>query len=203
MLIPLLLAAAFLVVAMTFAWYVQRRTGNSGWIDATWSFAVGLAGISLALSAGFGARQLLVAALVAIWSLRLGGYIAFRSAGAPEDPRYAALMEEWGEGASRRLFQFLQVQALAGLILAYSIYVAALDPEPGLRALDWAAPPCSHSPCWARRSLTSNCAGSGRTAPIAARSVIAASGAGRAIPITSLNGSVGSRFRSSRSAAVI
>ena len=138
MLIPLLLAAAFLVLAMTFAWYVQRRTGNSGWIDATWSFAVGLAGIGLALSAGFGARQLLVAALVAIWSLRLGGYIAFRSAGAPEDPRYAALMAEWGESGSRRLFEFLQVQALAGLILAYSIYIAALDPTPGLRALDWA-----------------------------------------------------------------
>jgi steroid 5-alpha reductase family enzyme len=48
------------------------------------------------------------------------------------------LIEEWGESASRRLFQFLQVQALAGLILAYSIYVAAVDPAPGLRALDWA-----------------------------------------------------------------
>jgi steroid 5-alpha reductase family enzyme len=142
MLASLILAAAFLIIAMTFAWYVQRRTGNSGWIDATWSFAVGLSGIGLALSAGgesgAGARQYLVAALAAIWSLRLGGYIAFRSAGAPEDPRYAWLMAEWGDNASRRLFQFLQVQAIAGLILAGSIYVAALAPAPGLRALDWA-----------------------------------------------------------------
>jgi steroid 5-alpha reductase family enzyme len=35
-------------------------------------------------------RQWLVAALVALWSLRLGVYIAIRTAGIIDDPCYAA-----------------------------------------------------------------------------------------------------------------
>lgn len=139
MIAPILIAAIFMSVAMALAWAIQRRTENSGWIDATWSFAVGACALGLALtSSGDGARQLLVATLVALWSLRLGGYIAARSAGAGEDPRYAWLMKEWGPDAGPRLFKFLQVQALAGLVLALSVYAAAMNPAPGLRLLDFA-----------------------------------------------------------------
>ncbi len=141
MIIPLLLAAVFLSVAMAFAWRVQRVTGNSGWIDTIWSFAVGAAGLVLALlpmagDGGLSARQLLVAGLIGLWSARLGGYIAFRSKGASEDPRYAWLMQEWGADASRRLFIFLQVQALAGLVLVLAVALAARNPAPNLRLLD-------------------------------------------------------------------
>lgn len=133
-------AAVFMSLAMTFAWALQRRTGNSGWIDTVWSFAVGAAAFALALYPSAGAdgvtgRQILVAGLVALWSARLGGYIAFRSAGAAEDPRYAWLMNEWGADGSRRLFQFLQVQAAAGLILVLSVFAAAHNPR-GMGALD-------------------------------------------------------------------
>ena len=140
MLLSLSFAAAFLAAAMSTAWAVQRRTGNSGWIDTIWSFAVGAAGVGMALASSGadapGPRQWLVAALAAIWAARLGGYIAARSKGAAEDPRYAWLMQEWGEDASRRLFMFLQAQALAGLILVLAIGVAARDPSPALRPLD-------------------------------------------------------------------
>jgi steroid 5-alpha reductase family enzyme len=140
MLLSLMFAAVFLIAAMSTAWAVQRRTGNSGWIDTIWSFAVGAAGVAVALTAADqpGPRQWLVAALSGLWGVRLGGYIALRSAGASEDPRYAHLMQEWGAHASRRLFQFLQAQALAGLILVASIAIAARDPAPALRALDLA-----------------------------------------------------------------
>ncbi|WP_198029391.1 hypothetical protein [Bradyrhizobium sp. WSM3983] len=36
--------ALSLAVLMAFAWVVQQRTGNSGWIDTIWIFAVGLVG---------------------------------------------------------------------------------------------------------------------------------------------------------------
>jgi len=139
MIAPILIAAVFMSVAMALAWAIQRRTDNSGWIDATWSFAVGACAFGLALtSSGDGGRQFLVATLVALWSLRLGGYIAARSAGAGEDPRYAWLMREWGADAGKQLFKFLQVQAIAGLVLALSVYAAAMNPAPGLRVLDFA-----------------------------------------------------------------
>ncbi len=135
-------SAVFMCLAMTAAWAIQRKTGISGWIDTVWSFAVGAAAfvlsvVPVAASGALSSRQLLVAALVAIWSARLGGYIAFRSAGAAEDPRYAALMEEWGADGSRRLFIFLQAQAVAGLILVLSVFAAAQNPAPGLAVQDY------------------------------------------------------------------
>jgi hypothetical protein len=36
-----------LSAAMGVAWLVAERTGRSGWIDAIWTFAAGLAGMSL------------------------------------------------------------------------------------------------------------------------------------------------------------
>jgi steroid 5-alpha reductase family enzyme len=74
--------ALSLSILMAMAWTVQQRTGNSGWVDTIWTFSVGLVEIGSALwpieGAAPNARQWLVAALVAIWSLRLGSHIAAR-----------------------------------------------------------------------------------------------------------------------------
>jgi len=79
--------------------------GNSGWVDTIWTFSVGLAGAASALwpAAGISPspRQWLVAALVVIWSLRLGLH-AVRSSGITDDPRYAAFAREWGVGLALR-----------------------------------------------------------------------------------------------------
>jgi steroid 5-alpha reductase family enzyme len=130
-----------LAVIMAGAWAIQRRTGNSGWIDATWTFGVGAVSALLALFAdGSGDaplwRRVMVALLVAIWSLRLGGHIARRTVKAGDDPRYRKLIEEWGSAAPRRLFQFLQAQALVGAILAVSVALAAHAPSAQLRVQD-------------------------------------------------------------------
>ena len=42
-----LIVAIFLSAAMGVAWLVAERTGRSGWIDAIWTFATGLAGVAL------------------------------------------------------------------------------------------------------------------------------------------------------------
>jgi steroid 5-alpha reductase family enzyme len=92
--------AVSLAVLMAFAWVVQQRTGNSGWVDTIWTFSLGLVGAGSALwpvaDGAPNARQWLVAALVAIWSLRLGTHIAVRTAGTTDDPRYAAFAKAWG-----------------------------------------------------------------------------------------------------------
>jgi steroid 5-alpha reductase family enzyme len=94
----LALLAAFLSLAMAGAWAVQRATGNSGWVDSVWSYATGAACATAALAPLDGLppswRQWAVAALVAAWGLRLGTHIARRSAGAHDDPRYAAFRQE-------------------------------------------------------------------------------------------------------------
>lgn len=40
--------ARSLAVLMAFAWVVQQRSGNSGWVDTIWTFAVGLVGAASA-----------------------------------------------------------------------------------------------------------------------------------------------------------
>src|SRR6201986_4942756 len=87
----LLAIALSLCVLMALAWVVQQRTGNSGWVDTIWTFAVGLVGAGSALwpiaGAAPNARQWLVAGLVAVWSLRLGMDIRGRHAGITHEPR--------------------------------------------------------------------------------------------------------------------
>ncbi len=133
--------ALSLSVLMAIAWIVQQRTGNSGWVDTIWTFAVGLVGAASAMwpvaGAAPNARQWLVAALVAIWSLRLGTHIAARSAGISDDPRYAAFASEWGADAPRKMFVFLQNQGFGSIPLVFSIFVAARFPAEALRPQDY------------------------------------------------------------------
>jgi steroid 5-alpha reductase family enzyme len=141
-LLVLIVAALLLSLAMAGAWLVQQRTGQSGWIDACWSFAVGAAGVLAALlpfTRGMApiTRQWLVAGFVAFWAIRLGSHIAARAGSARhDDPRYAFLREQWGAAFPRRLFLFLQIQALCGLGLAATAFAAAHRPYHGLDIQD-------------------------------------------------------------------
>ncbi len=133
--------AAGLAAVMAAAWRVQQVTGHSGWIDASWTFGVGGAALLGAL-APLGSdwpptwRQLLVAALVAVWSLRLGLHIVARNRSAADDPRYRQLAAEWGVEAPSRMFWFLQKQAAVGVILAVCAALAAQNPNPAFRMQD-------------------------------------------------------------------
>jgi steroid 5-alpha reductase family enzyme len=133
--------AVALSVLMAVAWLVQQRTGNSGWVDTIWTFSLGLVGAASALWPVGGAapnvRQWLVAALVAIWSLRLGSHIAARTAGISDDPRYAAFAKEWGVDSPRKMFIFLQNQGFGSIPLVFAIFVAARFPSEALRLQDY------------------------------------------------------------------
>jgi steroid 5-alpha reductase family enzyme len=132
--------AVALSVLMAGAWAVQQRTGNSGWVDTIWTFSLGLVGAGSTLWPAGGAapttRQWLVAALVAIWSLRLGSHIAARTAKITDDPRYAAFAKEWGADSPRKMFVFLQNQGFGSIPLVFSIFVAARFPSDALRLQD-------------------------------------------------------------------
>jgi steroid 5-alpha reductase family enzyme len=132
--------AISLSILMAGAWLVQQRTGNSGWVDTIWTFSLGLVGAGSALWPIAGvvpnARQWLVAALVAIWSLRLGSHIAVRTTGITDDPRYAAFARDWGVDSPRKMFIFLQNQGFGSIPLVFAIFVAAHFPDAALRLQD-------------------------------------------------------------------
>lgn len=138
----LVLLAVGLSAVMALAWWIALRSGRSGWIDAIWSFAVGGAGAFAALAPLDGSnsdapRQSLVALLAVGWSLRLGFHIVARTMRGGDDPRYAHFRKEWGDDFARRLFWFLQIQAIAAFLLAVTIMAAARNPAVGLGWSDW------------------------------------------------------------------
>lgn len=140
-LIGLIVVSLVLSLCMSGAWLIQQRTGNSGWIDTTWTFSVGLVGLGCAAIAGapWQPRALIVAVFAVVWSARLGIHIAHRSVGITDDPRYAQLARGWGDGARRQMFLLCQKQALLSIPLAMAYYVAAFNPLPHLGIQDWIA----------------------------------------------------------------
>jgi steroid 5-alpha reductase family enzyme len=133
------LSGVALSLIMAAAWRMQQRTGNSGWVDTTWSFGTGFVAVTAALvpvAGAIGWRQVLVGALAAAWSLRLGAHIARRSSGASDDPRYRQMQDAWGSAAPRRMFWFLQAQAAAGVPLVMAVALAAHHPASGVRIQD-------------------------------------------------------------------
>ncbi|MGD2113700.1 MAG: DUF1295 domain-containing protein [Acidobacteriota bacterium] len=83
----------------TLAWLVHLPLRDASIVDPLWGpafFAV--AGAYAALTEGAGPRRVLLLVLLGLWAVRLGGYLLWRTWGEPEDHRYAAMRERWGEG---------------------------------------------------------------------------------------------------------
>ncbi len=144
MALPELIGCVFLGMAgvMGLAWLFQAAARNTGWVDVFWTFGTG--GL-LAIAAlvppeedvATSPRQMLVAVLIALWALRLGGYIALRVAKSPhEDTRYAGLRQKWGKAYQRNLLIFALIQVPAAAILSVSVILAARDPAPSLSLRD-------------------------------------------------------------------
>lgn len=140
----LILSIAVIAGAMSFimagAWLIRQRTGNSGWVDTVWTAGVGMVAIGASLLLpphDFPPREMFVAVLIALWAARLGMHIAARAASMPDDPRYAKLAQDWGKDAPRRMFVFLQQQAIGSVPLVLAVYLAAKNPAPMMRAQDY------------------------------------------------------------------
>jgi steroid 5-alpha reductase family enzyme len=131
----LLLSLVLSVVAMSAAWVVARAARDGGWVDAIWALAVGLIAAGAALwpaPEGLVSRQALTALLIGVWGLRLGGYIALRTAASDRpDPRYERFVARWG-GWNFAAWRFLMIQAATIVVLVLAVRAAAVRPEPAL-----------------------------------------------------------------------
>ncbi|WP_428343295.1 DUF1295 domain-containing protein [Mycobacterium sp.] len=92
-------SAAALVVMFTVTFGIARRIGRYNVVDVAWGLGfLAVAAIAAILGHGDPTRRWLLLVLVAIWALRLSGYIHRRSVGKGEDPRYADLLRDAGVG---------------------------------------------------------------------------------------------------------
>ena len=111
------------LTAFLLTWVAGRALGRWNVVDVTWGSSFALAaGASFAWSAPVDhanlVRRALVVALTAVWAARLAGYIAVRSRGKGEDPRYEEILER--AGGSRSLAA-LRVVILPQAVLAWLV----------------------------------------------------------------------------------
>jgi steroid 5-alpha reductase family enzyme len=129
----LLASAAAIAVGMGVLWVVSLFVRDASIVDIVWGLGfVVIAATSLAVGEGFDARRQLLFVLVAVWGVRLAGYLAWRNLGHGEDYRYRAMRKRWGDRFW--IVSLVQVFALQGLlmwIVSLPVQLAATAVEPG------------------------------------------------------------------------
>jgi steroid 5-alpha reductase family enzyme len=116
--------ALLMVFAVTFA--IGHRIGRYNVVDVAWGLGfIVVAAVSAILGSGDPLRRWLLLALVAIWGLRLSGYIYRRSAGHGEDPRYADMLR--GATIGQVLAKVFLVQAFATWFISLPLQLSAVS----------------------------------------------------------------------------
>jgi steroid 5-alpha reductase family enzyme len=134
-----LIGLLFALVLMAVIWAIAVKIGNAGIVDIAWSAGFAPMAIFFALASdGDAARRILIAAMVSVWSLRLGGYLYVRvmSHHPTEDRRYAELRKGWGAHTHRNMFLFFEMQALLLAILSVPFLLICLNPSTRLYPLE-------------------------------------------------------------------
>jgi steroid 5-alpha reductase family enzyme len=138
----LLAGSAAVVLVMTALWLLGIRQRNFSYVDIGWSANfVLLALVYGALGTGAPERRALLAAMFALWGLRLAWHLARRILGEPEEGRYQELRRKWGAAGeaalNRRMYRFFLLQAALNLFLSLPLLIACRNPAPGIRAFEW------------------------------------------------------------------
>jgi steroid 5-alpha reductase family enzyme len=137
----ILLGTGCVATLMLVLWLIHLRTGNAAIVDAGWAGGLAILGaLYAALGGGYWVRSALLAAMSAIWGLRLAIYLlTTRVIGHPEEGRYQELRRQWKTNIPAKFLAFFEFQALLDVVLALPFLLAARNPQPGISALEWIA----------------------------------------------------------------
>jgi steroid 5-alpha reductase family enzyme len=131
---PALLGLALVFAVFTSVWLVSLYTRNVSIVDTLWGLSFLLLATAYTSVGGQlgDVRSRVVFAAVLAWSVRLATYLTWRNWRQPEDPRYAAMREYWGQSFWWvSWFTVFGLQALLSWIIAMPLYaVFASRPQP-------------------------------------------------------------------------
>ncbi len=131
-----LLALAALLALTTAVWALSLRNDDVSIIDPVWPVLFLAAALVYAASAPeLAPRAWLVLGTVALWTVRLGGYLAWRKSGEPEDRRYTAMRAGRPNFRVASLWIVFWLQAALAWIISLPLLPAIHTPTP-LGALD-------------------------------------------------------------------
>lgn len=133
---------AALCVLFAAVYCIARWINNYGIVDIAWSYSFAAAAAAFALLGnGAPVRRAMIAAMVVVWSLRLGTHLLIRVAGKHplEDPRYQQLRKDWGNRFNLKMAGFFQLQAASVVFLSIPLLVACTNSDPSIGRVEWAA----------------------------------------------------------------
>ncbi|MCR9244582.1 MAG: DUF1295 domain-containing protein [bacterium] len=122
------IAWAALAAGFGVLWWRQTRSRDATSVDAGWSGAIGSLAILAAIFAdGSPLQRILLAVVATIWSSRLTWHLLADRvwSGAPEDGRYRALREHFGDRERIGFFWVYQLQAFLALFFAAPFVIAS------------------------------------------------------------------------------
>lgn len=132
-----LAALPTLLVLAVLGWLLSLLLRNVNLVDSLWSLFILAAAMTYAsMLSEPGPRTVLILALVALWALRLAGYLTLRNWGKPEDRRYQAIRAKHSPGfAWKSLYIVFGLQAVIAWLISLPLY-AALNSSTPLGLLD-------------------------------------------------------------------
>ncbi len=136
-----LAALALAALCGLFAWLylAARRLDNYGIVVVAWAYAFAPTAAFYAWAgSGWAPRRAVVAALVALWSLRLGTHLFRRVAShhPTEDGRYVQLRRDWAGNFAPKMFGFFQLQAASIVLLSVPFLFPVGNATPHFHALE-------------------------------------------------------------------
>lgn len=113
----MLVAAITIAVIMISTWIISVLINNASIVDIVWGLGFVVVAWSLVINIedAYRARQILLAILISLWGVRLGGYLAKRNIGHGEDWRYRAMRKR--HGAKFPVVSLITVFGLQGFLM--------------------------------------------------------------------------------------
>ena len=114
------------------AWMYSIPKRNVAIVDGLWSLMIlNSLLVYVLLSSAWGARSILVLAMVSVWAIRLSAHITLRNHGKPEDHRYQAIRRNnephfW----LKSLYIVFGLQAVLAWVVSLPAVAAAASPAP-------------------------------------------------------------------------
>ncbi len=123
---PMIASALFVFIYICSLFVTAQVLRNNSIVDIAWGMGfTGIGLVSLFFSGNFGSGNIVLAAMTAIWGVRLSLHIYRRNRGKGEDFRYAAWRKAWGRYfLVRSFFQVFMLQGFFMFIIALPISMA-------------------------------------------------------------------------------
>lgn len=133
----MLVAALTITIVMLTTWVISLMVNNASIVDIVWGLGFAITSWVLALTIdGDSTRQILLAVMVGVWGVRLGGYLAKRNIGHGEDWRYKAMRKK--KGPKFGLISLVTVFGLQGVLMwvvSLPVQFGNADDSPGVGPL--------------------------------------------------------------------